>query len=216
MPSATWGRRHSARSEATSRSQQKVTMQPMPTAKPLTAPTSGLGKLPRISKARSRRFGMPLMNSAAEAMVCVFGSFRFAPAEKAPPASSPVRTAQRISSSSSMAAKWRAMPSLKSAPHALRAPGRLSVTIPMGPRFSNATGMGTSSLGGRGRAAGEVDSGDSRPNRGGHVVEAKAVAGRDLGRGNLQGALAADDHDLVADGGRGHGGQIDPRVLERR
>jgi hypothetical protein len=79
---------------------------------------------------------MPLMKSAAEAMVCVFGSLRFAPAEKAPPASSPVRMAQRISSSSSMAAKWRAMPSLKSAPHALRAPGRLSVTIPMGPRFS--------------------------------------------------------------------------------
>src|SRR2546430_7754684 len=57
-------------------------MQPMPTANPLTAPTSGLGKFPRISKARSRRFGMPLMNSAAEAMVCVFESFRLAPDRK--------------------------------------------------------------------------------------------------------------------------------------
>src|SRR5438445_5889026 len=44
MPSVTWGSRHSARSEATSRSQQKVTMQPIPTAYPLTAPTIGLGK----------------------------------------------------------------------------------------------------------------------------------------------------------------------------
>ena len=61
MPSATCGSRHSARSEATSRSQQKVTMQPMPTAKPLTAPMIGLGKLPRISNARSRRLGMLLM-----------------------------------------------------------------------------------------------------------------------------------------------------------
>ena len=63
------------------------------------------------------------MKSAAEAIVCVFGSFRSAPAEKAPPASSPVRTAQRMSSSSSIAAKCLASPSLKSAPHALRASG---------------------------------------------------------------------------------------------
>ena len=56
--------------------------------------------------------------------------------EKAPPASSPVRIAQRISSSSSMAAKWRARPSLKSAPQALRACGRLRVTTPIAPRFS--------------------------------------------------------------------------------
>jgi hypothetical protein len=76
------------------------------------------------------------MKAADEAMVCVFGSFRLAPAEKAPPASSPVSTAQRISSSSSMAAKCRAMPSLKSAPQALRACGRLKVTMPMWPRFS--------------------------------------------------------------------------------
>ena len=90
----------------------------------------GLGKLPSTSKARSRRLGSPLMKSAAEAIVCVFGSFRLAPAEKAPPCSSPVSTAQRTSSSSSMAVKWRAIPSLKSAPQALRAPGRLSVTMP--------------------------------------------------------------------------------------
>jgi hypothetical protein len=76
------------------------------------------------------------MKSAADAIVWVFGSFRSAPAEKAPPASSPVRTAQRISSSSSIAAKCRAIPWLKSAPQALRACGRLRVTIPMGPRFS--------------------------------------------------------------------------------
>src|SRR5215470_16514305 len=81
------------------------------------------------------------MSSAVDAVVCVFGSFRLAPAEKAPPASSPVRMAQRISSSSSMAAKWRAMPSLKSAPHALRDWGRLSVTMPTWPRFSKETGM---------------------------------------------------------------------------
>src|SRR5215831_6860451 len=81
----------------------------------------GLGKLPRISKARSRRLGRPLIMAADDAMVCVLGSLRFAPAEKAPPVSSPVRTAQRMSSSSSISAKWRAMPSLKSAPQALRA-----------------------------------------------------------------------------------------------
>src|SRR5215831_14137115 len=84
---------------------------------------------------------MLLMKSAGDAIVCVRGSFRFAPAENAPPASSPVRTAQRISSSSSMAAKWRAIPSLKSEPHALRASGRLRVTMPIGPRRSNVTGM---------------------------------------------------------------------------
>ena len=71
------------------------------------------------------------MNSAVEASVCVFGFLRLAPAEKAPPASSPVRIAQRISSSSSIAAKWRAMPALKSGPQALRALGRLRVTMPM-------------------------------------------------------------------------------------
>src|SRR5262245_24583023 len=110
----------------------------------------GLGKLPSTSKARSRRLGRLLMKSAAEAIVCVFGSLRSAPAEKAPPASSPVRTAQRTSSSSSMARKCFARPSLKSAPHALRDLGRLSVTRPMGPRFSKTTGMGESlsSLGG--------------------------------------------------------------------
>ena len=130
MPRATCGSRHSARSEATSRSQQNVTMQPMPTANPLTAPTIGLGKFPSTSNARSRRLGRDLTKSAADAIVWVFGSFRFAPAENAPPCSSPVSTAQRTSSSSSMAAKWRAMPALKSAPQALRAPGRLSVTMP--------------------------------------------------------------------------------------
>jgi hypothetical protein len=56
---------------------------------------------------------------------------RSAPAEKAPPLSSPVRIAQRMSSSSSIASKCRRSPSLKSAPHALRAVGRLSVTMPM-------------------------------------------------------------------------------------
>ena len=71
------------------------------------------------------------MSSSAEAIVWVFGSFRLAPAENAPPLSSPVRIAQRMSSSSSMAAKWRSSPSLKSGPHALRAVGRLSVTMPM-------------------------------------------------------------------------------------
>ena len=76
------------------------------------------------------------MNSAVDSIVCVFGSFRLAPAEKAPPLSSPVRMAQRMSSSSSMAAKWWASPSLKSGPHALRASGRLSVTMPMWSRFS--------------------------------------------------------------------------------
>ena len=141
MPSVTWGSRHSARSEATSRSQQKVTMQPIPTAYPLTAPTIGLGKLPRTSKARPRRLAMLLMKSAADSIVCVLGSLRFAPAENAPPASSPVRTAQRIASSSSIAAKYRAMPSLKSAPHALRASGRLRVTMPIASRRSNVTGM---------------------------------------------------------------------------
>jgi hypothetical protein len=73
---------------------------------------------------------MLLMKAAADSCVCVFGSFRFAPAENAPALSSPVRMAQRTSSSSSMAAKCRARPSLKSGPHALRAPGRLSVTMP--------------------------------------------------------------------------------------
>src|SRR6266446_3373604 len=144
IPSVTWGSRHSARSDATSRSQQKVTMQPMPTAKPLTAPTIGLGKLPRTSKARPRRLAMLLMKSAADSSVCVLGSLRFAPAEKAPPASSPVRTTQRIASSSSMAVKYRAMPSLKSAPHALRASGRLRVTMPIASRRSNVTGMAAS------------------------------------------------------------------------
>jgi hypothetical protein len=79
---------------------------------------------------------MLLMKAAADAVVWVFGSFRFAPTEKAPPASSPVRIAQRISSSSSIAAKCCARPSLKSGPHALRAAGRLRVTMPMGPRLS--------------------------------------------------------------------------------
>src|SRR5262249_5701543 len=84
---------------------------------------------------------MLLMKSAADAIVCVRGSLRFAPAENAPPASSPVRDAKGISSAPSMAAKWRASPSLKSAPHALRASGRLRVTMPIGPRRSNETGM---------------------------------------------------------------------------
>ena len=140
MPRATCGSRHSARSEATSRSQQKVTMQPMPTAKPLTAPTIGLGKSPRTSKARPRRFERLLMKSAADSSVCVRRILELAPAEKAPPASSPVRIAQRIASSSSMAAKRRARPSLKSAPHALRASGRLRVTTPIAPRCSKETG----------------------------------------------------------------------------
>src|SRR4029453_5198253 len=111
----------------------------------------GLGKLPSTSKARSRRLGRLLMKSAPDAIVCVFASFKSAPAENAPPASSPVSTAHRISSSSSMARKCVASPSLKSAPQALRDFGRLSVTRPMGPRFSKMTGMGESppSLGGR-------------------------------------------------------------------
>src|SRR4029453_16677941 len=96
MPSATCGSRHSARSEATSRSQQKVTMQPMPTAEPLTAPTMGLGNRSSTSKARSRRRAMLLMKAPADTMVWVCGSFRFAPAEKAPPASSPVGTATLV------------------------------------------------------------------------------------------------------------------------
>ena len=54
------------------------------------------------------------MNSATERMVWVLGFFRLAPAEKAPPASSPVRMTQRISSSSSIAAKMAIRPSLKS------------------------------------------------------------------------------------------------------
>ncbi len=111
-------------------------MQPMPTAYPLTAPTSGFGNPPSTSKARSRRLAMLLMKAATDVEVWVFGSLRFAPAEKAPPASSPVRIAQRISSSSSISAKCRARPSLKSGPHALRAAGRLRVTMPMGPRLS--------------------------------------------------------------------------------
>ena len=90
----------------------------------------GFGKPESTSKARSRRFGRLLMKCAADGMVCVSGSLRLAPAEKAPPESSPVRTAQRTSSSSSIAMKCRAMPSLKSGPHALRAWGRLSVTMP--------------------------------------------------------------------------------------
>src|SRR6266508_6059629 len=101
----------------------------------------GLGKFARTSNGRALRLAMLLMNSAADFIVCVRGSFRFAPAEKAPPASSPVRTAQRIVSSSSMAAKQRVMPSLKSVPHALRASGRLRVTIPISSRRSNETGM---------------------------------------------------------------------------
>ena len=87
-------------------------MQPMPTAKPLTAPMIGLEKPSSTSNARSRRLAMLLMNAAAEAWVWVFGSLRFAPAEKAPPASSPVRMTQRMSSSSSIAAKCLAIPSL--------------------------------------------------------------------------------------------------------
>ena len=75
------------------------------------------------------------MNSAAESCMCL-RVFKFAPAENAPPSSSPVNTAQRISSSSSIAAKWRAMPSLKSAPQALRAWGRLRVMMPIPSRLS--------------------------------------------------------------------------------
>ena len=89
MPRATCGSRHSARSEATSRSQQKVMMHPMPTAWPLTAPTSGLAKFESISKGRFLRLGMLLMNSAVELSVCVWGFSRLAPAEKAPPGHRP-------------------------------------------------------------------------------------------------------------------------------
>jgi len=37
----------------------------------------------------------------------------------------------------------------------------------------------------------------------------------DLGRRDLRAALAADDHDLVADARVGHVAEIDARVLER-
>jgi len=47
------------------------------------------------------------------------------------------------------------------------------------------------------------------------VVEPEAVPRGDLGRRDLEVALTADDHDLVADASVGNSGQIDPCVLER-
>src|SRR5437588_8020948 len=47
------------------------------------------------------RLGRASIASAIESLVCVFGFFRSAPALNAPPASSPVRTTQRMSLSSS-------------------------------------------------------------------------------------------------------------------
>ena len=63
------------------------------------------------------------MNSAMEPCAWVRGFLRLAPAENAPPASSPVNTASLISGSDAIASQRRVIPSLKSSPQALRAAG---------------------------------------------------------------------------------------------
>src|SRR6185295_3307707 len=61
-----------------------------------------------------------------------------------------------------------------------------------------------------------VDAGDAGADGRRHVVEAEAVVGGDLGGGDLEIALAADDDDLVADRGVRNRGEIEAGVLEGR
>jgi hypothetical protein len=136
IPSATCGRRHSARSEATIRSQQYVTMQPIPIATPFTAAMTGFGNSLNTWPVVRRRCGKPLMKAAIEVSRWVRVSFRLAPAENAPPASSPVNTATRISLSSAISAQRAAISSLKFSPQQLRASGRLRISQPTWSRFS--------------------------------------------------------------------------------
>ncbi len=76
------------------------------------------------------------MNSAIEVWLWVRGFFRLAPAEKAPPASSPVSTATLMAGSDAISSQRLAISSLKSSPEQLRASGRLRVSQPTWLRFS--------------------------------------------------------------------------------
>src|SRR5207248_2785028 len=77
-----------------------------------------------------------------ELSVWVRGFLRSAPALKAAPLSSPVKTTQRISGSSSSRGNCSCKPEWNSAHQALRASGRLKVKIPTWPRFSKSKGIG--------------------------------------------------------------------------
>src|SRR6185437_11795599 len=103
---------------------------------------TGLAKsLIRLIGLERRRAGIPPRKSAAESCVWVLGFLRSAPALNAPPASSPVRTTQRISGSSSSTGSSSWKPALNSGHHALRASGRLSVRTAMAPRLSQSSGI---------------------------------------------------------------------------
>src|SRR6185436_17940520 len=64
--------------------------------------------------------------------------------------------------------------------------------------------------------AGVIHARDAGPDGRRDVMQSEIVARRHLGRRDLLIALAADDHDLVANARGGHAGEIDPCVLERR
>ena len=81
-------------------------------ARPLTAAMTGLAKSLSRLAAKCCQLGRRSTSAAADATVCVVSLARFAAAENAPPASSPVSTTQRTSGSDSRSGNAVRSPSL--------------------------------------------------------------------------------------------------------
>src|SRR2546425_1776785 len=212
-PTRAWVSPKAARSEATRKAHWRASSRPPVTAGPLTAPMTGVFIPP------TTHHGEPLgSRTEADGRPLAPASRRSSPAQKA--GSAPVRTTARTSGSSSAAWKASTSRSMSSEERALRAAGRLSVSVRMPPAVSTSR---TGSIGptlGRGSGPHGIDAVSAGGGRG-----LALDAGQELQdglvevRGRLQheavaGALQRDQPGARDDrgdlGGVGRGGQ---RVL---